>query len=230
MVRPEQCPQVIDFRAGQSDNHDTFLEGAVGKIAGTGKPRDRAMFVPQRIGGLMSIEAWNIVMNATIVVVGAWYGIWLKNIVNQQLKSKDSAIQALETALKAKQAEIAGLRSDTAPAITQAYRVMREHAGEVTSELQLITDELKRTKATAQMGPVSLLLAEARGLLAAHSIVEEKLGAVAFPGKKAPEFSAETLIAFGGGLLQTQHALNSEVEAKTAKAKQMMTAIKDINT
>jgi hypothetical protein len=41
---------------------------------------------------MMTIQAWNIVLNAIVAVVLVAYGLWLKNIVTQQLKNKDTAV------------------------------------------------------------------------------------------------------------------------------------------
>jgi cell division protein FtsB len=67
----------------------------------------------------MTIQAWNIVLNAVVAVLIIGYGIWLRNIVTQQLKSKDAAIGALDAVIKVKEAEISALKSDTAPAIAK---------------------------------------------------------------------------------------------------------------
>jgi hypothetical protein len=92
----------------------------------------------------MTIEAWNIVLNAVVAVVLVVYGVWLKNIVNQQLKSKDTAIGALEAVIKIKDAEISALKADTAPAITKAYADMREHANQMTAEVQGLSEQLTK--------------------------------------------------------------------------------------
>jgi hypothetical protein len=56
---------------------------------------------------MMTIQAWNIVLNAVVAIMVVAYGIWLKNIVTQQLQTKDTTIESLEAALKTKDAEIA---------------------------------------------------------------------------------------------------------------------------
>jgi hypothetical protein len=40
---------------------------------------------------MVTIQAWTIVLNAVITVVLAAYDLWLRKIVNQQLKSEDTA-------------------------------------------------------------------------------------------------------------------------------------------
>ena len=92
----------------------------------------------------MTIEAWNIVLNAVVAVVLVAYGLWLRNIVTQQLKNKDTTIDALDAVIKIKDAEISALKSDTAPAITKAYAEMREHANQMTAEVQYLSEQLSK--------------------------------------------------------------------------------------
>jgi hypothetical protein len=65
----------------------------------------------------MTVEGWNIVLSSVTLVLVTGGGIWLKYVVDQQLKSKDSAIGALEATIKAKDAQIDGLEADSSPAI-----------------------------------------------------------------------------------------------------------------
>jgi hypothetical protein len=55
----------------------------------------------------MTIEAWNILLSSVILVLTTAGGLWLKYVVDQQSKSKDTAIQALEGVVKFKDAHIA---------------------------------------------------------------------------------------------------------------------------
>jgi|HubBroStandDraft_6_1064221.scaffolds.fasta_scaffold537110_1 uncharacterized protein YukE len=93
---------------------------------------------------MMTIQAWNIVLNAVVAVMVVAYGIWLKNIVTQQLNSKDTAIDALNAVIKVKDAEISALKSDTAPAIATAYKVMLEHADKMTAEVNRLSEQLRK--------------------------------------------------------------------------------------
>ena len=94
----------------------------------------------------MTIQAWNIVLNAVVAVLIVGYGVWLRNIVKQQLQSKDTAIAALEAIIKIKDAEISALKSDTAPAITKAYAEMREHADRMTEDVQRLEQQITTMK------------------------------------------------------------------------------------
>jgi predicted RNase H-like nuclease (RuvC/YqgF family) len=119
----------------------------------------------------MTIQAWNIVLNAAIVVVLAACGLWLRNIVNQQLKSKDTAIAALEAVIKIKEAEISALKSDTAPAITKAYAEMREHANRMTAEVQHLSQQLMN--AAVEQQRLQQALAEVKAKLEHYAMTQE---------------------------------------------------------
>ncbi len=98
----------------------------------------------RKVNKFMTIQAWNIILNAVVAVVLFAYGLWLRNIVTQQLKSKDTAIAALEAVIKIKDAEIAALKSDTAPSITKAYAEMREHADKMTADVLHLSEQLRK--------------------------------------------------------------------------------------
>ncbi len=126
----------------------------------------------------MTIEAWNIVLNAVVAVVLVAYGLWLRNIVTQQLKSKDTAIGALEAVIKIKDAEISSLKSDTAPAISKAYAVVRQHANQMTAEVDELTRRANELSEELQhsQGEVSKLASEKQrqySLDAVHILTSE---------------------------------------------------------
>ena len=87
----------------------------------------------------MTIEAWNILLSAAILALLTGGGLWLKYVVDQQLKFKDTAIEALEGVVKLKDAHIATLEDNTAPAIVEAYAKMRQHANIMTDESQKLS-------------------------------------------------------------------------------------------
>ena len=53
----------------------------------------------------MTLQVWSILVNAVIAALILVGGIWLRSVVTQQLKSKDTAIQALDATIKSKEAE-----------------------------------------------------------------------------------------------------------------------------
>ena len=46
----------------------------------------------------MTVQTWNMVISAAILGLLTGGGVWLKYVVEQQLKAKDVAIHALEAA------------------------------------------------------------------------------------------------------------------------------------
>lgn len=67
-------------------------------------------------------EICSIVLNMIIGALVIGYGIWLRGFLKHQIRAKD-AIEALESALTTKDAEISRLHTDTA--IAEAYARMR---------------------------------------------------------------------------------------------------------
>jgi len=117
----------------------------------------------------MSIEAWNIVLSAAILGALIVGGIWLKYVVEQQLKSKDTAIQALKGVVELKDAHISTLQGDTAPAIAKAYADMRKHADQITEDFNKVSAKLSET---TDRQPSNTALCEARGLMLASDILD----------------------------------------------------------
>src|SRR5437667_1287506 len=91
---------------------------------------------------LMTIAMWSLVLNIVIAVLVVGYGIWLRNIMSQQLQSKNAEIQALEAAIKTRDAQISALQADTAPAIIEKYKNVRTFANEMAAESQQTFDKL----------------------------------------------------------------------------------------
>jgi hypothetical protein len=138
----------------------------------------------------MTIEAWNIVLSAVILVLLTGGGIWLKYVVAQQLSSKDAAIQALEGVAKFKDAHIASLQGDTAPAIVKAYADVRQHANQVTEDYQNVVATYNETSSKLQLSnqlvPARRTIGEAFGLAMASNILHRHLGELLFPDGKNP--------------------------------------------
>ena len=88
----------------------------------------------------MTTEAWLILLSSVILVLMTGGGLWLRYVADQ-LKSKDTAIQALKGVVKLKDAQIASLQGDT-PTITKAYTTMRDNIEQVTQEGQPLTEQL----------------------------------------------------------------------------------------
>ena len=145
----------------------------------------------------MTIEAWNIILSAVILVLLTGGGIWLKYVVTQQLRSKDTVIQALEGVVKLKDAQIASLENNTAPAIVKAYADMRQHAIQTTEDYQDVVTRYEevtsRMQLSAQLVPAQTALRTAYGLRMASDILHKHFANLLFPDGKTPNplFSAE---------------------------------------
>jgi phage shock protein A len=102
----------------------------------------------------MTIQAWTLLFSAItsgLVLVG---GIWLRYVVNQQLKSKDTTIETLNAAIKFHEAEIAALKGDCAPAIAAEHKIMKEFADQMAAQKQQLEDQVK-TLTTSQKAAVN---------------------------------------------------------------------------
>src|ERR1700741_3554337 len=88
-------------------------------------------------------EMYSILLNTVVAVLVVGYGIWLRNVFKHQISAKDATIETFETALKAKDGEIARLTRDTAPAIAAAYDIMRKHADKMTADFALASQRLQ---------------------------------------------------------------------------------------
>ena len=87
----------------------------------------------------MNLQTYSILLNSVVGVLIVGYGIWLRNVVKHQIEAKDSTIQS-------KDAEISRLRGETAPAIAEAYAKMRAHADAMTADV----NRLQRLEMDAQ--------------------------------------------------------------------------------
>jgi len=114
-----------------------------------------------------------------MVLVGGFY---LSHFVNQQLKAKDATIETLNAANKLREAEIAALKSDRAPAIAADYKVMREHADKMTedkrrldervAELTVNIEQLTSSRSQAmESWSLQAKVAESRGMLYAWHLL-----------------------------------------------------------
>ncbi len=139
----------------------------------------------------MTIETWNIVLSAVILVLLTGGGIWLKYMVQQQLKTKDTTIEALEAVAKLKEAHIASLESNTAPAIAKAYSDMREHANLMTQEAQQLSERLaeatRKQEFEGEMLLPKIILGEVNGLQMASNILDETVWKLVVPNGKSVE-------------------------------------------
>jgi hypothetical protein len=156
-------------------------------------------------------------------------GIWLKYVVDQQLKAKDTAIQALEAVIKSKEAEISALSGNTAPAIAKDYAVMKQHANDVTEEKLRLSEHVNRLSAQLQSkamtAPMRKLVDESQGILVAQEILDKNLGGLLFPEPvNAPDPSVETMEAIVERFVRTMEQINEEASRRHAQVDAMLFA------
>jgi hypothetical protein len=118
----------------------------------------------------MTLEAWNLVTSITIGVSMLMFGLWMRHIVNQQLKLKDATIEV-------KDAEIARMKSEAAPNIAQSYQTMRAHAEEMSGRVSGLQHKLETELRKAQMSdtlrPLFEQLCIVRGVLNSSEILRD---------------------------------------------------------
>ena len=180
----------------------------------------------------MTIEAWNILLSAAILALLTGGGLWLKYVVDQQLKFKDTAIEALEGVVKLKDAHIATLEDNTAPAIVEAYAKMRQHANIMTDESQKLSAQLdaltKEQQATQEMLVPKILLGEANGLNRAYDLLAENVWTLLFPNGKTldPKFSSDDFTVVINGLLTTAERISEEVQDRLGTGTELTRSLK----
>jgi hypothetical protein len=127
----------------------------------------------------MQIETWNILLNAVIGVLLLGYGIWLRSVVRRQLDSKDSTIESLGAAIKANEAEIARLHGETAPAIADSYKRMKEFAERIAAESNDLATRFKAIESDRQKIATDVsrerLSGHAEGFAAAASMLAKRI-------------------------------------------------------
>ena len=124
------------------------------------------------------LEIINIILNAAIGVLVVGYGIWLKQIIDQQLKTKDTTIETLKTMIEGHTSEIARLKADAAPAIVDAYHKVKTFADQMAgsnNELNTRIEEFAKTKPTATLRNRDLWIAEKDGFQAATDLLSDAL-------------------------------------------------------
>jgi len=115
------------------------------------------------------------VLNAVVTVLLVWYGLWFRTIVKQQLSIKDTTIETLNAAITSHQAEISILKGDRAPVITAEYKIMREHADQMTADKQALDVQVKKLtesqKEGAKIHQVEKVMSEIDGLRFASELL-----------------------------------------------------------
>lgn len=166
----------------------------------------------------MTIQEWNILLDAVIAILLIFYGFWLKNVIDQQLKAKDTAREALEAVIKSKEAEISRLSGNTAPAIVRDYAVMKQHANDMTEQKLRLSEDVKKLSTQLQqkemVAPVRELLLESKGILIAELILNDNVGEALF--SRLPEH--EWKISIVDSYSKTLEQMEQERKNRRAKA------------
>ncbi len=120
------------------------------------------------------VETAILVSNAIMVGLMLGFGVWIRHIVNQQLRLKDTTIQS-------KDAEISRLKGETAPNIAKAYGEMVKHADKMTERFNQLQKELEEKAKGNEtrdriMGMIDEQAGEASGLYHANQILIELVG------------------------------------------------------
>lgn len=172
----------------------------------------------------MTIAEWNLVLNAVLLVLIVGYGFWLRRIVNEQIRAKDSTIQSLGAAITANQAEISRLKGESAPAIARDYKIMRAHAEQTTSDMMILrrrVDLLILTNSYMDaLKPARKLFSEQDGLWIAFHILDDAW----VPFLTQPPESVEGLVDMMNALWKATARLVDEVEARNTKADEYLKA------
>jgi len=119
----------------------------------------------------MTIQEWNLFLNATMLVLMAAYAFWLNHITKQQDKLKTNTLESLNAVIASMDAEIGRLRGEIAPELAKAYKTMKDHAEEMTKRAGLLEEELAEQKAAIGekegLLSVNYLMGKVDGLLVA---------------------------------------------------------------
>jgi uncharacterized membrane-anchored protein YhcB (DUF1043 family) len=153
-----------------------------------------------------------------IGVLVVCYGVWLRHVVKQQLKIKDSTIEN-------RNAQISRLQGEAAPAIAQNYQTMKKYAEETSNEVNRLAEELEtvtlKLLSKEQAAPNWRMLGEAQGLVLATRLLwqEPMVGlfkSIFTPNSRLPE-PGELVARLVRGTLEAQMVIKSEIETREEK-------------
>jgi low affinity Fe/Cu permease len=146
----------------------------------------------------MTVEQWNLVLNTVIGVLVIGYGIWLKNIVDQQVKAKEAIIQM-------KDERISQLQGDSAPAIATAYATMRQHADKMTEDSTRLLEQLNTSE---KRHGSERLFGEVTGLITASTLLNSLIAPLTSDPAVPPDAGA-LLKAVNTAVLKLTEQLNA---------------------
>jgi hypothetical protein len=159
----------------------------------------------------MSIGDWNILLNALIGVLLVGYGVWLRKVVHHQLESKDSTIESLGAAIKANEAEIARLRGETAPAIAESYKRVKELADDLAAESNDLAARLKAKDSDQSADSFQRLINYSEGFNAASIIFGKGLAELSRSPHPTGMISLHELVLALIGISRDMNARSNEL-------------------
>jgi hypothetical protein len=177
----------------------------------------------------MTIEAWNIILSAIMLALMIGGGVWLKYVVDQQFKAKDTTIEALKGVVELKEAYISTLTGNTAPAIAQAYAVIKTHADAMTSEQLRLSEELKSLNIQLLLKeivtPMRDLVNQTDGLMTAQRILHHALGSFLFPDPPTPPApTVESMVTIINSYNEAFEQMNEEVAQRNKTVDEFLTS------
>jgi hypothetical protein len=122
---------------------------------------------------------------------------------NGQLAAKDSTIENLGAVIQAKEAEVTRLQAETAPAIADSYKRVKDYAEELAVDSNRLAAQLKATEAERQKIDADMssqrLFGYADGFGAAYAILGKRLSELS----KTPHPGGITIRELWGTLVLT---------------------------
>jgi hypothetical protein len=176
----------------------------------------------------MTLEASYLIANAVIIALLLVGGFYLRQVVFQQLKSKDATIELLQT-------QISSLTAERAPAIAAEHATMIAYANQLTKEKQQavvnsqrLSDELARLieqgKRDERLAVARRLLYESKGLLVANEVFQQKVAKKVFT-PEPPEISFASFKMVINGLIEAFQQMNVEVHARNEQTNSILGSI-----
>jgi Na+/phosphate symporter len=171
----------------------------------------------------MTIEGWNVFLDATILVLMVGYGFWLKHITTQQDRLKNNTVESLNAVIASKEAEIARLKGETAPELAKSYKAMKDHSEEMTRRVNELDDEMRALQAKIGEKEVQLsvpyIVGKAEGLMEATNITTSSIKKLIRSMKDSGKYSLNPtdVLGINQELLDLFRAAHAEAVAEVQK-------------
>ncbi len=191
---------------------------------------------------MLTLPEWTFIFSAATTALLIVGGIWLKTVVDQQLRLKDSIIQGRDSIIQIKDAEIAVLKGDTAPAVAQKYTAMKNLADEMakdnirlaeeaTAHKKNLTETIEKLRTVlhreTEFSSARKLMNEYSILVFVQTMMREHISTVLFPDDATihkPEPSMEWIAAIGQGYLEAYSRISEEAKNRERKVNEILKA------